>query len=70
MAYVHPRNTRSRKGRCKPCGVTYTWTGGPRLAETACGRCGRELGYGTSRRLGKLLLEQPPLKAAMSEARS
>lgn len=60
MTYVHPRNTRTTKGRCKPCATTYVWDGLPRHRDARCPTCGTALRYANPpKQKGRWLVTQP-----------
>lgn len=59
MSYVYPRNTRTTKGRCKPCTTTYHWSGLPRHRDARCSDCGAPLSFAHPAQRGRLLLQQP-----------
>jgi PHP family Zn ribbon phosphoesterase len=33
------------KGQCQKCKVAYNWTGGPRLQDAKCPKCGGRLSW-------------------------
>lgn len=46
MSGLGPRLTnpaQPHRGACRPCKTIYNWFGRPRLSETTCPKCGRNL---------------------------
>jgi PHP family Zn ribbon phosphoesterase len=40
-----PNKGNQHKGRCQKCKVAYSWTGGPRLKDAKCPKCGGGLSW-------------------------